>query len=129
MEIALKIAAASILAALICLLLRRSNPEGALLLAGVTGLAVMLASLGVLDELQELRAAVSKLLGADGGALVSPILKSLAVCLVTRFTAEFCRDAAQHSVAAAVEIAGGACCLGAVMPLLVSVLKLLGGLI
>ncbi len=129
MDILLKIGGASILAALVCLLLRRSNPEGALLLAGVTGLAVMLASLGILDRLRDLHSAVSKLLGADGETLVSPILKSLAICLITRFTAEFCKDASQHSVAAAVEMAGSACCLSAVMPLLVSVLKILGGLI
>ena len=129
MEILLKISAAAVITALFCLLLRRSNPEGALLLAAVTGLVVMIASLGVLDSLRDLRVTVSDMLGSGGGMLISPILKCLAICLFTRFTAEFCKDASQHSVAAAVEIAGSACCLSAVMPLLVSVLKMLGGLI
>lgn len=129
MTIILKIAAASILTALFCLLMKRSNPEGALLLGGVTGIAVMLASLGVLDNVRDLRESLSHMLGSGGEMLILPILKSLVICLMTRFTAEFCKDASQHSVAAAVEIAGSACCLSAVMPLLVSVLKTLGGLI
>ena len=46
----------------------------------------------------------------------------------SRFSAESCRDASQNAAASAVEFAGAACSLGVVLPLLVSVLKTLGGL-
>ena len=129
MDLILKISAAAVLTALISLLLRRSNPEGALLLGCVTTVVVMIASLGILDGMKELRAYALQVLGAEGETLIAPILRCLVICIVSRFTADFCKDAAQHSTAAAVELAGSACCVCAVLPLLLSVLKMMGGLL
>lgn len=128
MAIILKIGGAALMTAVVGLLLRRHNPETALLLGTVTALAALLASLGLLNGLRELRSVIRPMLGEGSEVLMTPVFKCLAVVLISRFTAELCRDASQQSVAAAVEMAGSACCVSIVLPLLVSVLKILGGL-
>ena len=128
MAVMVKIGGAALLTAVVGLLLRRHNPETALLLGAVTALGALLASLGLLNGLRELRGLIRPMLGEGGELLMTPVFKCLAVVLITRFTSELCRDASQQSVAAAVEMAGSACCVSLVLPLLVSVLKILGGL-
>ncbi len=128
MELIWKAAAAALLASAVGLLLRRHNPEAALLLGALTAICVLSAALGLLNGLRDLRSLISSLVGKNSETLILPVFKCMAVTLVTRFAVELCRDAAQNSVAAALEVSGSACCLALAMPLLISVLKTLGGL-
>ena len=128
MNLILKAAAASVLSAVICLLIRRHNPETALMLGAVTALGILIASLGILDGFRELRLQVRRMLGERGELLISPLVKCLAIALVTKFATEMCRDSSQNVVAAAVELAGSACAMSTVLPLLLSVLKMIGEL-
>ncbi len=124
----IRIAGAALLSSVIGLLLRRHNPETALLLGAVTALTALIASFCLLDGFHDLRALMRPMLGEGNEVLMTPVFKCLAVILVTRFSSELCRDASQQSVAAAVELAGSACCVSIVMPLLISVLKIMGEL-
>ena len=128
MSIILKIGGAALLTAVVGLLLRRHNPETALLLGAVTALAALLGSFRLLEGLRDLRGLLRPMLGEGSEVLMTPVFKCLGIVLVSRFCSELCRDASQQSVAAAVEMAGSACCVSLVLPLLVSVLKILGGL-
>ena len=128
MELVIKAAAALLTASAVCLLLRRHNPEIALLLGLVTALSVFAASLRVMDGLRDFRRLVRQLIGDESETLISPVVKCLAISVVTRFSAESCRDSSQHAAAAAVEFAGSACSIAAVLPLLMSVLRSIGGL-
>ena len=99
----------------------------ALLLSALTALGILLSSLGVLNGLRELREQIDRILG-KGETLVAPVLKCLAIAVVTRFSADLCRDSAQHAAASAMEFAGTVCAVTTVLPLLMSVLKIIGGL-
>ena len=46
-----------------------------------------------------------------------------------RLGANFCKDASQGAAAATIELLGTVCALGIAMPLLLSVLKTIGGLL
>ena len=122
-----KVAAAAIMVSVLSLLLRRYNPELVLLLASVTAVGALFASLGWLDGLRELRTLLRSFLGENAETLIAPVAKSLAVTLLSRFAADLCRDASQSGLASAVELAGNLCCVGLTLPLLMSVLKILGG--
>ena len=61
--------------------------------------------------------------------MIAPIMKCLAIAIVTRIASELCKDSAQNAAAAAVELAGTVCAVSTVMPLLMSVLKMIGGLV
>lgn len=124
----MKAASAALLSAVLGMLLKRHNPEGALLLGAICAVGILAASLGILDGLASLRKLMRQSIGSEGEGLIAPLLKCLAISLVSRFSSESCRDASQNAAASAVEFAGAVCSLGVVMPLLMSVLKTVGGL-
>lgn len=123
-----KTAAAAVLSAAVSLLLRKHNPETALLLGALTAVCLVFSSLGLLGGFGEFRALAGKLMGGENETLIAPVLKCLAIAVVTKLTGEICRDASQRSAAAAVDLAGAACSIAVVLPLLMSVLKKIGGL-
>ena len=126
MDLLIKTSAAAILALLSCLLIRKSNPELAALLCLAAAALVLIASLGMSAGFQELQQRFRDDFGLSLVSL-SPVLKCAAAAVVTRITADLCKDHGQSAVAAAVEIAGCFCALGIVTPLLLSVLRMIGG--
>ena len=58
-----------------------------------------------------------------------PVIKCLAIAIVTRFAADLCKDASQNATASAVELTGSVCGFAVILPLLWNVLRLIGGLI
>ena len=128
MELIYKASALALLSAVVSLLLKKQNPEAALLLSVLTAVGILIAAMGLLNGLQELREQIGKILGGSE-VLIAPIMKCLAIAIVTRIASELCRDSAQNAAAAAVELAGTVCAVSTVMPLLMSVLKMIGGLV
>ena len=128
MELIYKASALALLSAVVSLLLKKQNPEAALLLSVLTAVGILIAAMGLLNGLQELREQIGKILGGSE-VLIAPIMKCLAIAIVTKIAAELCRDSAQNAAAAAVELAGTVCAVSTVMPLLMSVLKMIGGLV
>lgn len=123
----MKAAAAALLSTVLGLLIKRHNPEGALLLGAACTVGIVTASLGILDGLAALRKLVRLICGGETENFVSPILKCLAIAIVSRFASDSCRDASQNAAASAVEFAGAVCSLETVLPLLLSILKTVGG--
>ena len=126
MEPMLRISAAAVCALLSCLLLKRTNPE----LAAALGMAavgmILLASLNMGSGLKDLRDTLRDRFQLKE-TMMQPVLKCVATGIVTRLTADLCKDSSQNAVASAVEVAGSFCALGIIMPLLVSMLKMVGG--
>ena len=123
MDFLWKCAALGITASLLGLTLRKEREEQALLL----GLAA--AALIFVSALQSLQG-VEELLRRDGeragltAALTAPVLKSLGLALLGRFSADLCRDAGQALAAHAVELACACAVLCVSLPLLQSLLQL-----
>jgi stage III sporulation protein AD len=128
MELVYKAAALSLISAVMSLLLKKQNPEASLLLGAATALWILIAGVGVLDGLGDVRDQVGRILG-KGETLITPVMKCLAIAVVTRFSADLCRDSAQNAAASAMEFAGTVCAVSTVLPLLMSVLKIIGGLV
>ena len=127
MSLVWKAAAAALFSAVMTLLLKKQNPEGALLLGALTALAILTSSLGASGGFRELRETTGKLLGDDAEILIGPVMKCLSIAIITRLAADLCRDASQQAAASSVELAGTVCAVSTVMPLLLSVLKMIGG--
>jgi stage III sporulation protein AD len=125
MEPVIRIAAAAVTATLAALLIRRTNPELAALLSIGTVLVLLFFSLQLGGALTELRA----LLRDDfslSESYTRPLLKCVAAAVITKLTADLCRDSAQTAAASAVELAGTLCILGIITPLLISALRMVG---
>ena len=122
----MKAAAAASLSAILGLLIKKHNPEGALLLGAVCSVGIISASLGILDGFASLRKQLRTVMGGEGEYLLAPVMKCLAISVISRFSADSCRDASQTAVASAVEFAGAACSFVVVLPLLLSILDMIG---
>ena len=124
----MKAAAAALSAAAIVLLVKRTNPEISLLLSACAVTLIVTAAVGFLGGLKELTDAVKTIAGANE-TLTGPVLKCVAIAIITKLTAELCKDSSQAAAASAVELAGTVCAMSAAMPLVMSMLKMIGGLV
>lgn len=128
MELILRSAAVLLLSALTALLLKKNAPELALMLSLAALCTVFLSLLNVIRQFRSLFDTVSVLL-PDSEIMIRPVLKCLAIAVITKITAELCRDASQDTASAAIELIGTVCALSVAMPLIVSMIKSVGGLI
>lgn len=128
MELILKAAALALTAALIGIVLRRTNPEMTLLLSICTVVLIMGAALGFAKSFTELAQTVQRIFGVSE-TLIKPVIKCVAVAIITRMTSDLCKDSSQAAAASAVELAGTVCALCIIMPLLMSMLTAIGGMI
>ena len=124
----MKAAALALTAALIGIVLRRTNPEMTLLLSICTVVLIMGAALGFAKSFTELARTVQRIFGVSE-TLIKPVLKCVAVAIITKMTSDLCKDSSQAAAASAVELAGTVCALCIIMPLLMSMLTAIGGMI
>ena len=124
MELIAKVTVICIVVALTALLLERDTPELGLLLTLGAIAVVMGFALSYYREIQEM---VETLLGQAGldGALFLPILKIIAISMVTKLGGDVCRDSGQKARGAGIDLAGTFCSLLAAEPLLRTALSML----
>ena len=128
MELILKAAALALTAALIGIVLRRTNPEMTLVLSICTVVLIIGAALGFAKSFTELAQTVQRIFGVSE-TLIKPVIKCVAVAIITKLTSDLCKDSSQAAAASAVELAGTVCALCIIMPLLMSMLTAIGGMI
>ena len=124
----MKLTAGGVTAAVLSAVLKRNTPELAMLLALCAGLWMLaLAAEGLGAAVALMR----ELAGQAGlsEALLEPVVKAVALSILTRLTAEICRSAGEGGVAAFVETAGSALSLMAALPLVRAVAQLMGELL
>lgn len=123
-----KIIAICLIGAVLTLLLEKSHPELAILLALSVCAGLLLFGLSrlgtVLSALKQLAQA-----GGLSSDLLQPLMKTVGIALVTRTGAELCRDAKQGAMASVVEMAGAFCAIIVSLPLLGAVWELLRGML
>ena len=86
------------------------------------------AVLGFAKSFTELAQTVQRIFGVSE-TLIKPVLKCVAVAIITKMTSDLCKDSSQAAAASAVELAGTVCALCIIMPLLMSMLTAIGGMI
>ena len=128
MEAMVKLAAVGVTAVVLSAVLKKNTPELALLLTLAAGLWMLFL---VADGLGAVLALMEELAGQAGVSevLLEPVVKTVALSILTRLTAELCRSAGEGGVAAFVETAGAALALLAALPLVRAVAQLMGELL
>ncbi len=127
MELLAKITVVCIVVSLTALLLERDTPELGLVLTLATIAVVMGFALSFYQELRALLTAILDQAGLDG-ALFTPILKIIAISLVSRLGGDVCKDSGHTALASLMDMAGTFCALLAAEPLFRAALQLLGQL-
>ena len=127
MTILMKAAVTGIGGAVLAMLLKKTAPELSLAL----GMAVCLAAAGLAMELvaglTDTLALVREKTGLSS-AVTGPVLKCVGAAVISRLSSDLCRDAGQTAVASAVELCGAVCALAAAMPLIRTLLEMIGEL-
>ena len=124
MDLMVKVAAGAITAAVLGVVLRKNTPELALLLALAAGLwmvALVADGLGAVVALME---ELTSLAGLSD-ELLEPVVKTVALSILTRLTAEVCKSAGEGGVAAFVETAGTVLALVVALPLVRAVVLMM----
>ena len=109
MELIFKAAAVALVSAAVGLLIKRTNPEMSLAVGACTVAMIALAAMSFAGELKSFIKTVKTIAGTSD-VLIAPVLKCVAI-------------------AAAVELAGTVCAMSVAMPLIVSVLRMIGGMV
>ena len=122
MDVLLKCVLAAIVAAILGLLIKKSNPETTLLLGLAASAAVLIAAFNAAEKLFELLRGLIEMTGISEG-VVSVVLKTAAAAVITGFSADMCKDAGQSALASACETAGAMIVMYTALPLFETVLR------
>ena len=128
MELLVKCAALAVFSAVSVLLIRRVNPEFALLTSAAAAVVILLSCTALLRELTDSMKTIERIFGSSL-IQVRPILKCLAISAISKLSADLCRDASQAALAAAVETAGSLCAAAVAMPMLLTLMTTIGGML
>ena len=86
---------------------------------------MLFLTVDILNQGLEVLRELTELTGV-GDELVRPVVKVVALSLLTRITAEVCRSAGERGIAAFVETGGTVLALGVSLPLVRAVIVLMG---
>ena len=123
-----KIAAIAVAAALCSVVVKKNVAELGMVLALCAGAIILSCSLGALEGVKELMDTLADTAGLSP-AVLAPVVKTVGIAVLTRVSAELCRDANEGGIAAFVETAGAAAALFVSLPLLKTVLSMVTGLL
>ena len=128
MESMVKLAAVAVAAALCAVVVKKQTPELGLVLGLAAGALILTLSL---DAWRSVRALMDTLADAAGlsPAVLAPVIKTVGIAIITRLTAEVCRDAKEGGIAAFLETAGAAAALAVCLPLIETVLSMVTDLL
>ena len=124
----IRLAAVGVTAVVLSAVLRKNAPELAVLLTVSAGLWMLLL---VADGLRAVVLLMEELAGQAGisEVLLEPVIKTVALSILTKLTVEICRSAGEGGVAAFVETAGAVLALLVALPLVRAVSQLMGELL
>lgn len=124
----MKVTALCLVGAVLAALLKKSSPELAMLLALAVCAAVLLALVRGLESVTAFVRGVMQWGGVEAELFV-PLLKTVAIALISRTGADLCRDAGESALASLVETAGAFGAVLVSLPLFAAVWELLSGMI
>lgn len=123
-----KIVGIALMAVAASLVLRAYRPELGLQIAIAAGVLILMLTL---DELIALSSFLSETLARfqiDPGYL-KVMLKVIGTAYLAQFAADLCRDAGENAVAGKVELAGRVLILALCLPVLMSILEMVGSIL
>lgn len=121
-DVLIKAGAVTITASACALVIKSKNPEFSFAMTTLCAVILAITALGMLTKLFDF---VQELIISTGltEAIFSPVLKCMAIAVLTKLICELCADAGQRSTAATMEYLGSVAAIYTVLPLIQSMLK------
>jgi len=128
LDIIFRAASVAVVGSILALLLKKNTPELSMMIALATGLVVVWLTVTMCGSIADaIRRAVE--ISGSAAVYVTPVMKCVAIGLVTNLASQVCKDAQQGTAASAVELCGVFCALYAAMPLVESLLSVVERLV
>lgn len=124
----MKIAAVAVISAICAVVVKKNVRELGMVLSLTAGVLILAFVLPAVDKVRAFMEELARLAELSPEVLV-PVVRTVGIAIVTRISAEVCRDAGEGGIAAFLETGGAAAALLAVLPLLETVLDLIRSLI
>ena len=124
-ELMCRVAAVGMVSTVLGALLRKRAPELGLLLILCAGAGMLFLVVDALGAVLEFIKELAQLAGVDD-VLLEPVLKTVALSILTKITAELCRSAGEGGLAAFVELCGTVLAVCVSTPLIRAVAVLMG---
>ncbi len=123
-----RVIALGLIGTIFTILLKRENPQLAMLLAAMTGILIFIMICIPLAELITLLRETAEKAGVGEGYF-AVVLKVIGIAYLTQFGAQLCVDAGEGAIAAKIELAGKILMMTAAAPVLTGLLGLVIDLI
>lgn len=117
-----KIIALGLVGTVFSVLLKKENPQIAMLTAAATGILIFLMLCSPLGELIVLLRETAAQAGVAEGYFMI-VLKVIGVAYLTQFGAQLCADAGESAIASKIELAGKVLMMTATAPVLTGLLE------
>lgn len=124
MDIVIRVAIAGIVGSVLSLMLQKGAPEIGLVLAIAASLLILLIGVQVASTILDF-ARVLQHAAALSPALLMPVFQTVGVSILTKLSADVCRDAGQGAIAGAVELAGAVIAIYIALPLMQTVFEMI----
>ena len=123
-----KVIALGLIGTIFSVLLKKENPQIAMLTASATGILIFLMLCSPLGELISLLRETAEQAGVGEGYF-GIVLKVIGIAYLTQFGAQLCADAGESAIAAKIEMAGKVLMMAAAAPVLTGLLETVIGLV
>jgi stage III sporulation protein AD len=110
---------------MVCVLvLKKDNPAYSFLITIAAGIVILYFAANMIRPVKVFMDELAEVAGLSP-AILSPVFKAVGISIVTKITAEACRDAKEGAIGAYAELTGSAAALYVSLPLFSSVFKLI----
>ncbi|MEG0035361.1 MAG: SpoIIIAC/SpoIIIAD family protein [Oscillospiraceae bacterium] len=127
MELIIKAVVIGVAGAVLTLLIKKTNPEFSTVLTIVVCAIVIGLALKLFSSVTEVLELIEMNTGFSS-AYTAPILKCVGIAITAKLGSDICRDSGQAAVASSVEICGAVCALYVSLPLIKTLLRMIGEL-
>ena len=127
MELIIKAVVIGVAGAVLTLIIKKTNPELSTLLTLTVCIVIVGMSMKIFSSITEVLDLV-QLESGFSSAYTAPILKCVGIGITARMGSDICKDSGQEAVASGVEICGAVCALYVSLPLIKTMLRMIGEL-
>ncbi len=127
MELIIKAVIIGVAGAVLTLIIKKTNPELSTLLTLTVCMVIVGMSMKIFSSITEVLDLV-QLESGFSSAYTAPILKCVGIGITARMGSDICKDSGQEAVASGVEICGAVCALYVSLPLIKTMLRMIGEL-
>jgi len=127
-DIIIRVAIAGIVGSVLSLVLKRGAPEIGLILAIAASLLILIVGMELVSTILGF-ARVLQNAASLSPALLTPVFQTVGIGILTKLSADVCRDAGQGAIAGAVELSGTVAAIYIALPLMQTVFEMIGRLL